>query len=93
MRLKVECYSGYKADERPVCFTPQTTGARSYVVREVLDQWYGVGCEWFKVLADDKCLYILRHDTAEDDWTLESFRQAPPSHEKTVPNRPRRGRV
>jgi hypothetical protein len=75
LRLKVECYAGYKADERPLRFTPQTPETRTYEVRDVRDQWYGVGYTCFKVLADDGNLYILRHDDAEDVWTLDSFRR------------------
>jgi hypothetical protein len=71
--LKVECYSGYKADEQPLRFTPQARDARSYEVREVLDQWYGIGYRCFKVLADDDNTYILRHNEAEDIWVLDSF--------------------
>jgi len=84
LRLKVECYAGFKADERPLRFTPLATGARTYQVTEVLDQWYGVGYQCFKVRADDHHLYILRHDTADDSWTLDSFRSAsPPEHLST----------
>ncbi len=78
LRLKVECYAGYKADERPLRFTPLTPRAQSREVKDVLDQWYGVGHTCFKVLADDGNIYILRHDHAEDFWTLESFRRARP---------------
>jgi hypothetical protein len=83
MALHVECYAGYKADERPLRFTPvaaahpagrHRAAARTYEVREVIDQWYGPGTHSFKVLADDGNLYILRHDKREDDWTLDSFR-------------------
>ncbi|HKS94727.1 MAG TPA: hypothetical protein VJV74_01200 [Terriglobia bacterium] len=74
LRLQVECHAGYKADERPLRFTPLAAGARTYEVTEVLDQWYGVGYQCFKVRADDRHLYILRHDTADDSWTLDSFR-------------------
>src|SRR2546425_2551657 len=38
MKLQVECYSGRKADERPVRFQ---LSERGYLVEEVLDQWYG----------------------------------------------------
>ena len=76
LRLKVECYAGYKADERPLRFTPLTPRARTFEVRQVLDQWYGVGYTCFKVLADDGNLYILRHHNAEDFWELDSFRRA-----------------
>ena len=47
-----------------------------YEVRDVLDQWYGVGYQCFKVRAEDGNLYILRHNTEEEGvWTLDSFRR------------------
>jgi hypothetical protein len=75
LRLKVECYAGYRADERPLRFTPQAASARTYEVKEILDQWYGIGYRCFKVRADDNHQYILRHNEADDFWTLESFRR------------------
>jgi hypothetical protein len=78
LTLKVECYAGYRADERPLRFTPQTAAGRTYQVKEVLDQWYGVGYRCFKVRADDGAVYILKHTETEDIWTLESFRSDKP---------------
>jgi hypothetical protein len=77
MHLDVECYSGRKVDERPVRFS---LAGHSYVVEEVLDQWYGTGSTFFKVRADDGNLYILRQQTTTPDgaWDLVSFRQATP---------------
>jgi hypothetical protein len=74
VRLRVECYSGSKADERPVRFY---LGEQFLMVEEILDQWYGPDAIFFKVRADDGNLYILRQKTsdAEREWTLESFRQ------------------
>jgi len=74
MNLRVECYSGFKADERPVRF--QLDG-NVYFVEELLDQWYGPDDIYFKVRADDGNLYILRHRTSSEqgEWSLESFRQ------------------
>jgi hypothetical protein len=40
-------------------------------VRKVLDQWYGVGYRCFTVLADDNNVYILRHHSEMDTWTLK----------------------
>lgn len=78
MPLKVECYAGYKADERPLRFALGSgSGGRTLEVKEVLDQWYGVGYRCFKVLADDGDIYILRHQEMEDVWTLDSFRRGP----------------
>ena len=75
LHLKVDCYSGYKADERPLRFSfADKPGGQVIEVKEVLDQWYGVGYQCFKVLADDGNFYILRHQQVEDNWRLDSFR-------------------
>jgi hypothetical protein len=50
MRVRVECYSGSKADERHVRFW---LDERAFLVEEVLDQWYGPSDVFFKVRADD----------------------------------------
>jgi uncharacterized protein (UPF0128 family) len=73
MRVKVECYSGRKADERPLRF--QLDG-HQYLVEEVVDEWYGPDSVFFKVRAQDGNVYILRHRSfgLEDEWSLESFR-------------------
>jgi len=71
MRLRVQCYAGRKADERPVRFQ---LGDREYLIEEVQDQWYGPDDTFFKVRADDGNLYILRHNALEDEWRLVSFR-------------------
>ena len=77
MKLEVDCYSGRKADERPVRF--QLEG-RQYLVDEVLDQWYGPQDAFYKIRADDGNLYILRRESSspEGAWHLVSFRQMPP---------------
>ena len=74
MVLNVECYAGYKADQRPLRFTMAGHDEQTYQVKEILDQWYGVGYQCFKVRADDGNIYILRHSEADDLWTLDSFR-------------------
>ncbi|HEX6823465.1 MAG TPA: hypothetical protein VF123_15515 [Candidatus Sulfotelmatobacter sp.] len=73
MKLQVECYSGYKAEERPVVFR---IDGHEYRVEEVLDQWYGPADAWFKVRAHDCNLYILRRRTCvpHSEWDLVSFR-------------------
>ena len=72
MKVNVQTYSGYTADERPVRFQ---LGSHEYLVVEVMDQWYGPDDDFFKVRADDGNLYILRHPRPRGEWTLESFRQ------------------
>jgi hypothetical protein len=76
MKLEVDCYSGRKADERPVRF--RLEGCQ-YLVEEILDQWYGPHDAFYKVRADDGNLYILRRDTStpEGAWHFVSFRQLP----------------
>ncbi len=78
--LKVETYSGYKADERPVSFTLVN---RTFQVKEILDQWYGVGHTYYKLIADDSNLYIIRHDREMDEWEMVMMEAAP---EKTGGN-------
>lgn len=75
MKVRVECYSGYKADERPVRFW---LDERLYLVEEVVDRWYGPEDTFFKIRADDGNLYILRQERSTPDgaWRLESFRLA-----------------
>jgi hypothetical protein len=76
LHLKVDCYSGYKADERPLRFSfADKPGGRVFEVEEVMDQWYGIGYHCFKVLADDGNFYILRHRQAEASWVLDSFQR------------------
>jgi hypothetical protein len=74
MNLNVECYSGRKADERPIRFRLE---GRQYLVEAVLDQWYDPEGIFYKVRADDGNLYILRQQTSTPDgaWDLVSFRQ------------------
>ena len=79
VRLQVECYSGYKGEERPQRFTARATNSPTHDVVEVLDQWYGPGYQCFKVLADDGHTYVLKHSQEGDAWTLESFRRAGPA--------------
>ena len=76
MQLQVDCYSGWKAEERPVRFR---LDEHEYLVEELLDQWYGPHDAFYKVRADDSNLYILRRETSipEGSWHLVSFRQLP----------------
>ena len=74
MKLRVECYAGYKAGERPLRFY---LGEQRYEVEEIVDRWYGPHDTYFRVRADDGNQYILRHsqEPNQDNWTLEAFRR------------------
>ena len=69
--IHVECYSGHRADERPLRFS---AGDRTYIVERVDDKWYSPGVTYFRVLADDGNLYVLKHDESADTWSLDAFR-------------------
>ena len=72
MRVRVECFAGQKAEERPLRFW---FDEQERVVLEVIDQWYGPDHAFFRVRADDRIVYVLRHDTsvADGDWDLVAF--------------------
>ena len=72
MKLIVNSYSGFKANERPLLFS---LDGHEYRVEKVLDQWYGPGSEYFKVHASDGNLYILKYHQSSDEWSLESYRR------------------
>jgi hypothetical protein len=71
MLIEVECYSGYRADERPVRFV---MSGRTYEVIEVEDRWYSPRATYFRVVASDRNRYVLCHDEGKDLWSLEAFR-------------------
>jgi hypothetical protein len=71
--VKVECYSGYKADERPRCVL---LGEQTLNVEEVEDRWYSPGATYFRVRAENGERYVLRRQDAQDVWTLTAFRAA-----------------
>ena len=70
--IKVECYAGYRSDQRPLRFA---LGKQVLEVREVEDQWYSPSSRHFKVRASDGNVYILRHDEEQDRWSLDAYRR------------------
>jgi hypothetical protein len=71
--IHVECYSGYRADEKPLRFSLR---GRIFQVEQVEDRWYSPAAIYFRVRADDGNFYVLRHDEEHDAWTLDAFRAA-----------------
>ena len=69
--IRVECYAGYRADQRPLRFILR---GRVFEVELVEDQWYAPAAIYFRVRADDGNFYVLRHDEVQDAWTLDAFR-------------------
>ena len=71
-QLKVECYAGYKANQRPLSFF---LGKRRLQIHNIVDQWYGPDHTYFKVLAEDENTYILRYSEKNDRWNLVFFNE------------------
>jgi hypothetical protein len=71
--VRVECYSGYKAEERPVRIVFQS---QTLEIAEVEDRWYSPGATYFRVRVESGERYVLRRDDAQDVWSLTAFRAA-----------------
>jgi len=69
--VRVECYAGYKGDERPVRLQ---IDEQMMEIAEVEDRWYSPGATYFRVLLANGERYVLRREDAQDVWTLEAFR-------------------
>jgi hypothetical protein len=79
--LRVECYSGRKGDERPLRIIFRDRVAD---VTAVEDRWYSPGYTYFRVLTSTGERYVLGHQEAQDQWTLEAFRAADSNFDKKV---------
>lgn len=72
--IKVECYSGYRADESPRRFY---IGSMRFEIKEITDRWYEAGtapglpkADYFRVETTDGKQYILKHDIDNNRWYL-----------------------
>lgn len=66
MSIEVECYSGGRADERPLRYR---LDGRWIAVRRVVRQWREPDAEVFEVEGPDGARRELRHSRG-DAWTL-----------------------
>jgi hypothetical protein len=71
--VRVECYSGFKAEERPVRIVFE---AQTLEIIEVEDRWYSPGARYFRVLTKSGDRYVLRQEEAQGVWSLTAFRSA-----------------
>ena len=67
MKIEVVAYSGYKANEKPLYFVFEQ---KKLDVVDVVDRWYGEEHDYFKVLADDGKVYLIRWHRLLDSWFL-----------------------
>lgn len=70
LKVRVECYAGYRGEETPRRFH---IGSRAIEVNEIIDRWLSPDHRYFKVAGSDDGTYILRHDVATDNWELTLY--------------------
>ena len=67
--IRVDAYSGFKANERPRQFH---LDEKIYDIDVVLAQWYEPTATYFKVQTVEGQTILLRYDEETDEWTLQS---------------------
>ncbi len=70
MFIKVQCSPGYGGEEIPCRLF---VGHRVIRVVEHVDQWLDIEQRHFKIVGDDRAVYIVRHDVNSGDWELILF--------------------
>jgi hypothetical protein len=72
--IEVQCYAGYKSNERPVSFS---LSGREYHIVEIIDRWYEGSADssmpllnYFKIKTDDGDHYIIRYNPLFDKWSV-----------------------
>ena len=65
--IDVTAYSGYKANERPLRFL---LNGQELEVKKLLDRWAGQDHDYFKILAGDDCVYLMKWHRSLDKWHL-----------------------
>ena len=72
--IEVECYSGYKSNEKPLSFKCK---GRYYRISEVIDRWYEGNIDskqsymnYFKVRTEDGAEHIMRYNALFDSWSI-----------------------
>ena len=71
--VRVECYAGYKANERPLRFW---LNERCLEVQSIEDRWYSPGLTYFRVVVQGGDRYVLRLDEGQGTWQVEGYRAA-----------------
>ena len=74
--VRVECYSGYRANERPRAFTFRRHRRE---VLEIVDRWYEGNSDvsrpeinYFKVRTTEGELFLLRYLSLFDSWSIRT---------------------
>ena len=69
--IKVDCYAGYRGEQEPRAIE---MGGNTVAVEAIEDRWFSPDYRYFKILGDDACEYIIRHDGAMQVWELVYYR-------------------
>ena len=69
--VRVECYAGYKGDERPMRVH---LGDRPLQVVAIEDRWYSPGITFFRVVVEGGHRYVLHREDGQDFWSLSAYR-------------------
>ena len=73
--IKVLLYSGYKADEKPICF--YHNGIK-YAVTQIVDTYLEeslhdrVRRRYFRVVCDDSTIKLIHNDLGKNKWYVEA---------------------
>lgn len=74
IQIKVECHSGYKSEEYPICFYLRNI---KFEIVEVSDRWYQAEpspeipvADFFKVRITGNLEYIIKHELKSGRWYL-----------------------
>ena len=69
-KVKVECYSGYRANERPVAFTFED---RRWEIIDVIDRWFEGAVQPGRPVLDyfsEGRVFLLRYNSLFDAWAV-----------------------
>ncbi len=73
--IHVECYSGYRVNERPAAFTFRE---RRWEILEIIDRWYEGSIDasrpeisYFKVKTTEGQIFLLRYLALFDSWSIK----------------------
>ncbi len=67
---KVNAYSGYKGDERPLSFTLDDQKIK---VTETLEMWIEPDKDFFRVMAEDGRVYTISRERVSGKYYIESI--------------------
>ena len=74
--ILVDCHSGFKADEYPICFY---WANMRFDIKEIADRWFHAVAtpeepiaDYFKVRDGINAEYIIKHELENDLWFLVS---------------------